>query len=89
MGDVIRLKDPARAFWLTRSVARTAGVNLGNALVTGQIGPADYSDMIVRCRRCSLTEACEAWLGRIPKDEMAPAGCHHAPIITRLSQRHL
>jgi hypothetical protein len=85
MGSVIRLKDPARAFWLTRSVARSAGVNLGNALATGRIDAAEYADMVVCRRRCGLTAACEAWLGRSPRSELAPAGCHHAAMIHKLA----
>lgn len=85
MGSVMRLKEPARAFWLTRSVARSAGVNLGNGLATGRIDAADYAEMVARCRRCGLTEACEAWLARSSRSEMAPAGCHHAAVIHTLA----
>lgn len=86
MGDVVRLNDPTRAFWLTRSVARTAGINLGHALSRGRITPEDYALMVQRCRSCRQTAACESWLGRGLCGEITPAGCRHAAIFDDLAR---
>lgn len=86
MGDVLRLNDPTRAFWLTRSVARTAGVNMGNAISEGRLTPETYAAMVTRCRACRQSQVCEAWLARGPLGEAAPQGCRNETIFHQLAQ---
>ena len=57
-----QLGDPNRAFWLTRSMARTVDVNLTEAMHESALVPADYAAMVTRCRMCPDPEGCEAWL---------------------------
>lgn len=65
MTAVLRhLGDPNRAFWLTRSVARTVGVNLSEAMYRGDLLPAEYAAMVTRCRMCPHAETCELWLAQ-------------------------
>ncbi|WP_082181956.1 DUF6455 family protein [Aestuariivita boseongensis] len=65
--------DIEEHFWLTRSVARTVGINLGDAMAAGQITPDDYSHMVVRCFRAGCTARCAEWLGQ------QPGGCASEP----------
>lgn len=54
--------DTTRHFWLSRSVARTMGLSLTEAMRCGAISADDYARMVDRCRGCALVEACEEWL---------------------------
>lgn len=63
MSKVEPLGDPSRHFWMTRSVARSLGVSLSEAMAQGDISAKDYADMVTRCRRCHHVECCEKWLG--------------------------
>lgn len=53
-----------RHFWLTRSVARTIGLNLGEALASGRLTPEGYSIMIARCCKAGCSGRCSEWLGQ-------------------------
>lgn len=65
MTAVLRhLGDPNRAFWLTRSVARTVGLNLSEAMCRGDLAPDEYAAMVTRCRMCAHAETCEQWLAQ-------------------------
>ncbi|EPX79807.1 DUF6455 family protein [Salipiger mucosus] len=73
------LGDPARHFWMTRSVARVMGLNLLDAMHDGQLDPKDYAEMVTCCRGCALVEACESWLGAQSRPAAAPPpGCCNA-----------
>jgi len=77
-----------RHFWLTRSVARVAGVNLTRALVTGSLSVADYGDMVAECRARGCRAACEGWLARQADWPAAPPPfCAHARILGELRRR--
>ncbi len=41
--EVRFLGDPARHFWLTRSVARTMGISLSEAMAVGHLSAPDYA----------------------------------------------
>ncbi|CUH66078.1 hypothetical protein TG4357_02222 [Thalassovita gelatinovora] len=62
MGIVTPLGDPVFHFWLTRSVARSVGVNLSDAMNAGQLDPQGYVEMVTRCRQCRFVSQCEQWL---------------------------
>jgi len=80
-----RLGDPNRAFWLTRSVARTVGVNLSDAMHEGTLTAADYAAMVTRCRMCSDPEGCELWLAMNGAGaDFAPDDCLNADVINSL-----
>lgn len=77
-----------RHFWLTRSVARVAGVNLSRAMAAGQLELAQYSEMIAQCQACGHSTACEAWLaGQIDWPVAPPPYCAHAPVLAELCER--
>ena len=75
-----KLGDIDVHFWLTRSVARTVGVNLSEAMAARRLSPEDYSAMVTRCREADCATRCAEWLGeqengRAPRP---PAFCAHA-----------
>lgn len=86
--EIRHLGDPARHFWLTRSVARTMGVNLSEAMAAGQLSAPGYAQMVNSCRKCRNTARCEAWLsvGR-GAPASAPDHCPNAGVLSRLARR--
>jgi len=72
-------------FWLTRSVARVAGVNLSLAMAAGDLGLAQYSEMIARCQACDCRTACEGWLACQAEWPVTPPPyCAHGRILQEL-----
>lgn len=81
----MRLGAIERHFWLTRSVARTLGVSLSEAMATGRLSARDYAAMVTSCRACTRREICEQWLAsRQDRPSRAPAHCAHAETLDRL-----
>lgn len=73
----IQLGDPALHFFITRSVARAMGLNLGDALRTGQLEADTYARMVTRCRGCGLVGACQNWLASSSVQHSTPP--EHCP----------
>ena len=83
------LGDPARHFWMTRSVARVMGVNLSEAMRSGRLEPDQYAEMVTCCRGCALVEACEHWLGsQTGPSSTPPPGCCNGVLLCRLKKPH-
>ena len=83
------LGDPARHFWLTRSVARVMGVNLSEEMATGRLTAQDYAQMVTQCRQCPHVARCEEWLsGWQSGASDGPPGCSNTPLLTRLTRLH-
>jgi hypothetical protein len=79
------LGDPARHFWLTRSVARTLGVNLSDAMAGGDLTAGDYAALVNRCRTCQCADKCELWLAtQSARPSEPPAHCPNAAALARL-----
>ncbi len=74
------LGDIERHFWLTRSMARTVGVNLSEAMSAGIMAPDEYSRMVTRCRQADCAERCAEWLGQHTSGSVSdpPPFCAHA-----------
>ena len=89
--EIRYLGDPARHFWLTRSVARAMGLNLYDAMAQGHLNAPDYAKLVTDCRKCPNVDRCEAWLSicrDIPVD--APEHCanrHSLRTLSRLESR--
>ena len=80
------LGDPDRAFWLTRSVARTVGVNLSGAIKEGSLSVEEYAGMVTRCRMCPHPETCEAWLAMNGSGApLVPDHCANAESLNRVA----
>ncbi|WP_371225884.1 DUF6455 family protein [Roseovarius sp. 2305UL8-3] len=81
------LGDPARHFWLTRSVARTMGISLSEAMAMGYLSAPDYAKLVNTCRTCPNASQCEAWLGErraaLPE---APDHCMNCATFARLAK---
>ena len=89
MGIIVSLGDPARHFWLTRSVARSLGVSLSEAMSDGRLSPQRYARMVTDCRRCPFTAECENWLAHtVPGAAEAPEICANSGVLNSLRQRH-
>lgn len=85
MDNVLPLGDPARHFWMTRSMARALGVSLSEAMIEGRLSQKAYADLVTRCRRCKSVDACEDWLAHHSHDACsAPSCCQHAHLFETL-----
>jgi len=83
--SIAYLGDPATHFWLTRSMARSLGVSLSEAMAESVLSPADYAQMVTRCRSCPRVHDCQAWLGaQTGKVDAAPEFCCHAEALRDL-----
>ena len=84
-----QLGDPARHFFMTRSVARMMGLSLSEEMQNGHLAPAAYAGMVTCCRGCALVEACEEWLARqVPGQAGTPPGCCNAELLNQLRNLH-
>jgi len=85
----IHLGDPARHFFMTRSVARVMGLDLHAALHGGTLSPETYAGMVTACRGCALVEACESWLSQQSQiSDTPPPGCCNTDTYCRLRKAH-
>lgn len=83
------LGDPARHFWMTRSVARVMGLNLSEEMLSGRLRADQYARMVTCCRGCALVEACEKWLGeQAGVAACPPPGCCNGPMLSDLKKEH-
>ncbi|WP_270728361.1 DUF6455 family protein [Shimia sp. Alg240-R146] len=81
------LGDPATHFWLTRSMARTLGVSLSEAMACDALSATDYAEMVTRCRSCPYVEDCQSWLSEgCTKSAQAPGFCCHADVLQALTK---
>ncbi|GAA6163952.1 hypothetical protein NBRC116590_16560 [Pelagimonas sp. KU-00592-HH] len=85
MSKIQPLGDPARHFWMTRSMARVLGLSLSEAMADGRLSQKGYADLVTRCRQCHHVAACEHWLGQQGGHaEAAPECCVHAQLFHSL-----
>lgn len=88
MTQVLRLGDPARHFWMTRSMARVVGLSLSAAMADGRLRPQDYEAMVARCRGCQRLSDCELWLAmQAERAEAAPEFCRHREIFDQITEQ--
>ncbi|WP_319828444.1 DUF6455 family protein [Thalassovita sp.] len=85
MGMVFSLGDPARHFWLTRSVARSMGLSLSEAMAEGRLSAQSYAAMVTECRKCPFVSQCENWLAHSAAGASeAPENCVNATLLNAL-----
>lgn len=75
------------AFWLTRSVGRSIGLNFTAAMEEGRLAPHSYAALIHTCSVCPLNAPCTQWLADAggPKGAVrAPEFCPNAPTLNAL-----
>ncbi len=63
------------AFWLTRSIGRSIGLNFSDAMTEGRLDPDEFASLITICRACPNSERCQRWLGQAG----GPKGAARAP----------
>ncbi len=87
MGKMEYLGDPDCHFWLTRSMARSVGLNLSESMQAGRLHADDYAEMVARCRLCARVADCQAWLAKGGREAArAPAFCAHAGTLNALKE---
>jgi hypothetical protein len=85
------LSRPARpdpeewCFWLTRSMARSIGVNLTDALSANRLTSEGYGELVARCASAQCHRECEMWLAHRRADtDTAPQFCRIATELENL-----
>jgi hypothetical protein len=81
---MIGYPDAPKAWWLTRGMARIAGVNLPHAVVDGWLKRTELEDLVTRCATCTLSESCETWLSQSGNAVAMPHFCPNKPKIEAL-----
>ncbi|MGV6805701.1 MAG: DUF6455 family protein [Ruegeria sp.] len=85
----LRLGEIEKHFWLTRSVARCAGISLSEAMAEGRLTEQGYCEMVTRCRAADCSEKCALWLSmQQAKAEKAPGFCANSDALNALIQGH-
>ncbi len=72
---MIGYPEAPKAWWLTRGMARIAGVNLPHAVVEGWLQRAELEVLVARCAACTRGADCEAWLSTSGTARTMPAFC--------------
>lgn len=75
--------EAPQAWWLTRGMARLAGVSLPQAVVDGWLTRAELAVLVERCAGCGSGARCGRWLAAAGAQEM-PAFCPNRPAIEAL-----
>lgn len=76
-----------RAWWLTRGMARIAGVNLPRAVVDGALGRNELENLVTRCDQCPHSAKCDLWLARSGAETRLPDFCPNKTAIEALSPK--
>jgi Family of unknown function (DUF6455) len=82
---MIGYPEAPKAWWLTRGMARIAGVNLAHAVVDGWLRRAELEGLVARCAACGRGTDCESWLGQCGAARTMPDFCPNKPGIEALS----
>lgn len=76
-----------RHFWLTRSMARTLGINLSRAVASGRLSSDDYAEMVAKCSASNCAHRCALWLAcQTTTPDTAPDFCVHSERFKRLQR---
>lgn len=81
---MIGYPEAPRAWWLTRGMARIAGVNLSQAVVDGWLTRAELGEIIGRCAGCSRSAECDGWVAQSGPARQMPGFCPNKPAIEAL-----
>ncbi|MCB6178335.1 DUF6455 family protein [Rhodobacter sp. Har01] len=81
---MIGYTDAPRAWWLTRGMARVAGVNLPQAVVDGWLTRDELAEIVARCEGCQNPSRCNAWLAGSGSARRMPDFCPNKPTIESL-----
>jgi hypothetical protein len=81
---MIGYPDAPKAWWLTRGMARIAGVNLACAVVEGWLPRRELETLVTRCTCCAHGARCEDWLTQSGPVHRMPDFCPNKPGIEAL-----
>ncbi|HEY0213024.1 MAG TPA: DUF6455 family protein [Paenirhodobacter sp.] len=75
-------------FWVTRGIARRAGINLNEALHEGRMSRTALAGMVDRCRTCTRAAECLRYLAHPQGDDPSWNGqpCRNAMVLAELRQ---
>lgn len=82
---MIGYPEAPKAWWLTRGMARIAGVNLPRAVVEGWLRRNELERLVNRCAACSRAAECETWLAVSGAARTMPDFCPNKAGIEALS----
>lgn len=71
-------------YWLTLEMAKTCGVDLGQAMRDGILREDEYAQAITRCRTCAKPSACRAWLSSRETADTPPGYCRNGALFAEL-----
>jgi hypothetical protein len=72
---MIGYPEAPKAWWLTRGMARIAGVNLPRAVIEGWLQRSELEQLIARCAACNEGGRCESWLTGSATADGMPGFC--------------
>jgi len=71
-----KLGEEVDHYWLVQRMAKTAGVDLAGAFVSGELSETEWAGMVNRCRGCAWTDGCRNWLDEPGQSvDIPPEGC--------------
>ncbi len=82
---MIGYTDAPRAWWLTRGMARIAGVNLPRAVVEGWLSRDELAVLVERCEACVRAPQCDQWIAASGAEKRMPGFCPNKPAIEALA----
>ncbi len=63
--DPIKVKplgDPRTHYWLALEMSQVVGLDLQSEMEAGRLPPEAWADAVSRCRGCSWSGECPAWM---------------------------
>lgn len=84
---MIGYPEARKAWWLTRGMARTSGVNLSTDVLEGWLQRNELLGQILCCAACCRNRECEAWFSRSGSACRIPEFCPNKTDIEALGWR--
>ncbi|MFL9503741.1 DUF6455 family protein [Rhodopseudomonas palustris] len=81
---MIGYTDAPRAWWMTRGMARVAGVNLPQAVIDGWLTREELATIVARCEGCTCLSRCDTWLAGSGASKRMPEFCPNKSSIEAL-----
>ena len=82
---MIGYPEAPRAWWLTRGMARIAGVNLTQAVIDGWLDREELATLVTSCQTCPKGAQCDQWLAQSGGKTRLPEFCANKAAIEALS----
>lgn len=89
-GERVVLGDFNRHFWQLRSVAKLAGIDLGEAMREGRLSALEYAEIVTRCRGAKCVLPCAQWLAQSGEETNGkiPEYCANKNSLESLRHKH-